>query len=56
MRDGITSYGDPGWYHDPLGMARPATAEELSRDGINAEPGVATPNHSMPGMAADHEH
>lgn len=56
VRDGITSYGDPGWYHDPLGMARPATAEELSRDGINAEPGVATPNHSMPGMAADHEH
>jgi len=36
VRDGITSYEDPGWYDDPKGMARPATQAELSRDGIDA--------------------
>ncbi len=37
VRDGITSFEDPGWYDDPLGMARPATEAELSRDGINPD-------------------
>ena len=35
VRDGINNFKDPGWYDDPLGMARPATPAELSRDGID---------------------
>ncbi len=35
VRDGITSYADPGWFENPPGtQARAATADELSRDGI----------------------
>lgn len=35
VRDGITSYGDPGWYQQPAGTsAALATAAELARDGI----------------------
>jgi len=35
VRDGITSYADPGWYEQPAGtVADLATAEELARDGI----------------------
>ena len=45
VRDGISSYGDPGWYDDPKGMARPATTEELSRDGIDPD------TKSMPPMS-----
>lgn len=33
VRDRLTSYGDPGWYEDPVGMARLASADELARDG-----------------------
>ncbi len=33
VRDGITSYEDPGWYENPPGMlAGPATAGEMKRD------------------------
>ena len=36
VREGLTSYADPGWYEAPEGTrARPATAEELARDGIS---------------------
>jgi FtsP/CotA-like multicopper oxidase with cupredoxin domain len=36
VRDGITSYEDPGWYQQPPGTsARPATEDELKRDGID---------------------
>ncbi len=36
VRDGITSYEDPGWYENPPGtLARQALAEELSADGID---------------------
>jgi hypothetical protein len=35
VREGLTSYADPGWYEAPEGTrARAATAEELARDGI----------------------
>ncbi len=35
VREGITSYEDPGWYENPPGTeARLASAEELARDGI----------------------
>lgn len=35
VREGITSYGDPGWYSFPVGsMARAATQEELDADSI----------------------
>lgn len=37
VRNGITSYDDPGWYEDPMGMARPATIDELNKDQINAK-------------------
>lgn len=37
VRDGIASYGDPGWYQHPEGtVAGPATAAELQRDGIGS--------------------
>ena len=36
VRDGITSYEDPGWYENPPEtLARQALAEELSADGID---------------------
>ena len=42
VRDGITSYEDPGWYENPEGtLALPAKAEELKRDGIDLR---AAPN------------
>jgi len=35
VRDGISSYEDPGWYTHPEGtVSRPATDAELQRDGI----------------------
>ena len=35
VRDGITSYDDPGWYRHPAGtVASRATADELKRDGV----------------------
>jgi FtsP/CotA-like multicopper oxidase with cupredoxin domain len=36
VRDGITSYEDPGWYQHPVGtVAARATPEELKADGID---------------------
>jgi manganese oxidase len=36
VRDGITSYEDPGWYQHPAGtVAARATAAELAADGIH---------------------
>jgi hypothetical protein len=38
VREGITTYDDPGWYENPPGTeAGPATEEELRRDGIRDE-------------------
>ncbi len=35
VRDGITTYQDPGWYENPAGTeAQRATSEQLRRDGI----------------------
>lgn len=35
VRDGITSYADPGWYENPRGtLALPASAAALERNGI----------------------
>jgi FtsP/CotA-like multicopper oxidase with cupredoxin domain len=35
VREGLASYEDPGWYENPPGTeARPATPEELARDGV----------------------
>jgi FtsP/CotA-like multicopper oxidase with cupredoxin domain len=43
VRDGLTSYSDPGWYENPAGtLATNATATDLARDGITVgEPGPA---------------
>ncbi len=39
VRPNLTSYEDPGWYDNPPEtIARPATADELRRDGIAAAP------------------
>jgi FtsP/CotA-like multicopper oxidase with cupredoxin domain len=39
VREGITSYEDPGWYQNPPGtVASLVTADELRRDGIEVRP------------------
>jgi hypothetical protein len=38
VRNGLTSYKDPGWYEAPAGtLASKATSVALSRDGIDIE-------------------
>lgn len=38
VREGLTSYEDPGWYRHPPGtVAEPASAAELRRDGIRVD-------------------
>ena len=38
VRDGITSYEDPGWYENPPGtLASPASAADLERNGIRVK-------------------
>lgn len=51
VRDGITSYNDPGWYKNPSGtLATSATSEELQKDlGI-------TPNYRKNLEAEKHQH
>jgi FtsP/CotA-like multicopper oxidase with cupredoxin domain len=53
VRDGITSYEDPGWYKHPEGeVATVATANELHRDGIDVEKQPVEPDahhHHHPG-------
>jgi FtsP/CotA-like multicopper oxidase with cupredoxin domain len=37
VRAGLTSFADPGWYENPPGTeSRPASAQELQRDGVKA--------------------
>ena len=44
IRDGITSYEDPGWYKHPEGtVALAAAAGDLQRDNIEVQQGQATP-------------
>jgi hypothetical protein len=36
VRDGLTSFKDPGWYDNPRGtLASEASADHLRRDGID---------------------
>ena len=44
IRDGITSYEDPGWYHHPEGtVASLASADELRRNNIEIPAGQSPP-------------
>jgi hypothetical protein len=44
VREGITSYEDPGWYQNPPGtVASVAEAEDLRRDGIEVPDGKPAP-------------
>jgi FtsP/CotA-like multicopper oxidase with cupredoxin domain len=52
VREGITSYEDPGWYQNPPGtVATLATRDELRRDGIDvtASPAVTPSTHKHSG-------
>src|SRR6266545_3504583 len=52
VREGITSYEDPGWYQHPEGtVATIAAADDLRRDGIEvrAAPLAPQPTHHHPG-------
>jgi manganese oxidase len=41
VRENLASYDDPGWYNAPEETkARPATTEELEKDGIKIEGNV----------------
>jgi hypothetical protein len=51
VREGITSYEDPGWYQHPPGtVASPASAQELRRDGIESPP------RTVPTPSGHHHH
>lgn len=50
VRDGIRAYGDPGWYDGPAGnTARAAVADDLRRDGIDADRPAAVEDQSPSG-------
>src|SRR5438034_2676670 len=53
VREGITSYEDPGWYQHPPGtVADIAAADNLRRDGVEvpaAPPAPQGPTHHHPG-------
>jgi len=52
IREGITSYDDPGWYRHPEGtVASLAAADALRHDGIDA---TATPSKSDEHMGHHH--
>lgn len=51
VREHLTSYEDPGWYHHPPGtLAELAKAEEMKRDGIT--PGISS--NAQPHMGSHH--
>ncbi len=53
VRDGITSYEDPGWYAQPKGTeVVTASPEELKRDGIVIDPPPAVPANGTPSAPA----
>lgn len=59
VREGITTYDDPGWYAYPAGsVARPATPAELARDGIAAPLAAPSPStgSSSPPAKTPHLH
>jgi hypothetical protein len=46
IREGITSYEDPGWYKHPEGtVAAMADADQMNRDGIDAAGSAPTSQH-----------
>ncbi len=53
VREGITSYDDPGWYQNPAGtVASLAAADQLRRDGIEVKAAPSAPEahtHHHPG-------
>jgi manganese oxidase len=53
VREGITSYDDPGWYQHPQGtVASLAAADDLRRDGIELRSAPSAPQtftHHHPG-------
>ena len=57
VRENIQNYDDPGWYvHPPGTVASPATADELRRDGIDAQATTAKPAPSTKPAPAEHRH
>jgi len=54
VREGITTYEDPGWYTHPTGtVAGPATPEEIAASGLEITPQpTAEPKNS----AGEHHH
>lgn len=63
VREGITTYEDPGWYQHPPGtVASLATADELQRDGITVpastrtKPGSAGKGKQLPAVRAGRGH
>jgi hypothetical protein len=51
VREGITSYEDPGWYQHPEGtVATVASGDQLSHDGIEVN---VSPTKQHP---AEHQH
>ncbi len=51
VREGLTSYEDPGWYHHPKGtVADVASGDQLSRDGIEVN---VSPTKERP---SEHQH
>ena len=48
VREGITSYDDPGWYQHPEGtVATVASRDQLSRDGIESASAPQRPEPQM---------
>jgi hypothetical protein len=57
VRAGITSFEDPGWYQHPEGtVARPASAGELGKDGIELPPQPEQPKASPQQSGHQHGH
>ena len=55
VREGITSYDDPGWYAAPRGsQADIASANDLARDGIDVN--MRTTDSALPGAASQPGH
>jgi manganese oxidase len=54
VRDGITTYGDPGWYRYPAGtLVEAASPEEQKRDGIDLDE-AAVPAGDRPTQVHGH--
>ncbi len=53
IREGITTYDDPGWYAHPEGsVASPATEGDLTRDGIDVAKEASPPSATPPAGTA----